>query len=143
MKNWSRNEKREGETTSGESLLRAEQRSHHRYNIYLPMRIRSLDHGFNSNDEVSCTVNLGNGGMYFFSDLRWEAGERCEVMVWKRDRGFDAQKRVYFRSQASVVRLENLPLHEFARPWELGVAVKFDDLFDVERLMDKHFGSSV
>lgn len=109
-----------------------ERRLHQRYELYMPIRVRSLDHGSAGNDELSCTVNISAAGLYYLSELRWKPMERCEVTIWTRVDGDDADDQILFRSAGIIMRTEDLPMHEFARPWEEGVAVRLSGFFKLK-----------
>jgi hypothetical protein len=80
--------------------------------LELPLRVRSLQFGF---EEVTTTVNVSRGGVYFLSERAYGIGQQVKVQLNYNSGGTDTLEQ-----SAEVARVQTMP-----GSFKKGVALKY------------------
>jgi hypothetical protein len=89
-----------------------ENRGPRRVKLTLPLRVRSLEFGFT---DVTTTVNVSRGGVYFLTENPYRNGQRVKVHLNYSSGGADTLEQL-----AEVVRVQHTP-----GSFQKGVALKY------------------
>ena len=89
-----------------------EARGPRRVRLELPLRVRSVEFGF---EEVTTTVNVSRGGVYFLSERPYRIGQPVRIQLNYNSSGGDALEQ-----PGEVARIQNV-----AGTFKKGVALKY------------------
>jgi hypothetical protein len=101
-----------GAAAPSASVDREESRGPRRVKLELPLRVRSLQFGF---EEVTTTVNVSRGGVYFHSERAYGIGQHVKVQLNYSSSGLDALEQ-----SAEVARVQII-----SGSFKKGVALKY------------------
>ncbi|GEM_PF-4316123 len=94
------------------SVEHQESRGPRRVRLELPLRVRSLEFGF---EEVTTTVNVSRGGVYFLTERPYRIGQRTRVQL-----NYNSASADNIEQQAEVARVQVIP-----GSFRKGVALKY------------------